>query len=109
MATLKSDLTRFARDVAPKAAERAMLETAVAILTTSQQIVPVDTGALRASGGVEVVSRDTVNVGYGEEYAPYVEYGTVNQDAQPYLTPAFEQNVETFKQRLAANLQGATP
>lgn len=81
---------------------------------------PVDTGALRNSiytrvgsndsgdfqqvkgevenrnEGAEVVelprprSEDTAVVGPSVEYAVYVEYGTHNQSAQPFLTPAVE-------------------
>ena len=76
----------------------------------SQQLVPVDTTSLKKSGGVEVESSTTVNIGYGvpgvfidgrepSKYAGFVEYGTSESQAQPYLTPAFAQNEDTFKKR----------
>jgi HK97 gp10 family phage protein len=102
---LRSDLTRIALQ-APEAAKAALLATGKDIFDLSQQLVPVDTGKLKKSGGVEVVSSTEVNVGYGiqgserEDVALYVEYGTSSSPAQPYLTPAFVQNEETFKVRL---------
>jgi len=58
---------------------------------------------LKQSGGVVPISSSSVAIGYGNadvQYAKYVEYGTFNSPAQPYLTPAFAQAKETFKARL---------
>lgn len=113
MARLVSNLARIARQVGP-AVERALLATGKDVYDISQQLVPVDTGKLKASGGVVPVSSSHVQVGYGiegserEDVAEYVEYGTVNSPAQPYLTPAFEQNTETLKVRLKEELQKIT-
>ena len=71
---------------------------------------------MQKSGGVEVVDSSTVRVGYGVEgeffdgrepskYAGYVEFGTSNSAAQPYLTPAFAQSPETFKARITEKFQ----
>lgn len=77
--------------------------------------VPVDTGALAASGAY-VVSRngnavagngavpddaDTnsaarVDVGYGDEVAHLLEFGTIKMAAQPFATPAM---LEALEQR----------
>lgn len=59
--------------------------------------VPVDTGLLRSSITTAVVEKNKVVVGTSIEYAPKVEFG-VGQKAQPYLTPAFQQNRENIKQ-----------
>jgi HK97 gp10 family phage protein len=105
MAKLQSDLTRIAL-LAPKKVGEALLQTAHDIFDISQQLVPVDTGKLKASGGVVPISSTVVQVGYGiegserEDVANYVEYGTTHSPAQPYLTPAFAQNEATFKARL---------
>jgi len=62
-------------------------------------IVPVDTGRLKASISTEVVDDDTVETGPNAspksgvkpvEYAVYVEYGTYKMAAQPYMRPAAE-------------------
>ncbi len=107
MAQLKSNLGRFAID-AERAAERALLQTATDIVVLTKQITPVDTGALQKSYGAEPVSSNHVLVGSDLEYAPHVEFGTTHSPAQPHLTPAFEQNVETFKARLAEEVRKAT-
>lgn len=60
---------------------------------------PVDTGNLRGSIDHKV-NDDHVIVGTNVEYAVYVEKGTSKKKAQPYLTPAAEENIENIK-RLA--------
>lgn len=90
---LRFDATKLVRDIQSRAVE-VIKQSAADVLDISQQFVPVDTGALKASGGTEVVvgtERVTATIGYGNEavtYAPHVEYGTSTQSAQPYLTPA---------------------
>ena len=66
----------------------------------ARSLVPVDTGALKSSIRVE---RDeelgwSVVVGDGDDttYGHFVEYGTVHQAAQPYMTPASEQTRSPF-------------
>lgn len=62
--------------------------------TAAKRLCPVDTGRLRASIARD---RDVVDdtyvgiVGTNVEYAVPVEFGTMNQSAQPYLRPALEQ------------------
>ena len=84
-------------------ASEALMETAQDILAISQGLVPVDTGALKASGGVNQINESTVEIGYGNEevnYAKYVELGTATQAAQPYLLPSLVQAQVTFEKRL---------
>lgn len=51
-----------------------------------------DTGRLASSIAVEV-QRDDVYVGSGVEYAPHLEFGTVNMpQGRPFMNPALEQN-----------------
>jgi len=38
-------------------------------------------------------------------YAPFVEFGTVNMDAQPFLIPAAEEHRESFIAKMALSLQ----
>lgn len=118
MAKLVNNLTKYARE-APRAAERALLQTGADILAVAKQLVPVDTSSLKKSGGVVPISSEVIHVGFGsageffsgrkpEEYAPYVEYGTSKTEAQPFLTPAFAQATETFKKRLSEEMRKIT-
>ncbi|MFB9994078.1 HK97-gp10 family putative phage morphogenesis protein [Deinococcus oregonensis] len=51
---------------------------------------PVDTGRLRQSIGLQRRSPDVWRVGTNVNYAPFVEFGTRHQAAQPFMRPAFE-------------------
>ncbi len=85
----------------PAAAGKALRDTAGDVLSISQQLVPVDKGDLKASGGIDVVSNDTVLVGYGTDHSIFQEYGTSRMAAQSYLRPAFMQAESSFRVRLA--------
>ena len=65
----------------------------------SQQLCPVDTGTLLASGS-HTHSFLMSTIGYSAPYAGYVEFGTSRMDAQPYLSPAIEQNVDYIIKRI---------
>lgn len=99
MAKLKSDLTRIALK-APKLAAEALHKTGQDVIQLTKQLTPVDTGNLQRSYRVEEVSESKVTVGTDVEYAPFVEFGTSRQSAQPHFIPAFAQSAETFEQRL---------
>jgi HK97 gp10 family phage protein len=104
MAKLVSDLTRIALQ-APEKASEALLQTAADIVDLTKQLTPVDTGNLKRSYGATPLSKTTVRIGTDVEYAPFVEYGTVHQTAQPHLTPAFMQNEATFQARLLEKMK----
>ncbi|MDV2883834.1 MULTISPECIES: HK97-gp10 family putative phage morphogenesis protein [Alkalihalophilus] len=54
---------------------------------------PVDTGNLRDSVGYRVNEADkTVSYGTNTEYALWVEKGTSKKTAQPFITPAKDEN-----------------
>ena len=61
---------------------------------------PCDTGLLRSSIQHRVENKDT-NVegiiGTKTEYASFVEFGTSKQRPQPYLVPAYKENLEQIK------------
>lgn len=52
--------------------------------------VPVDTGRLKQSIGVQKVQDGEYRVGTNVDYAPYVEFGTRRQAPQPFMRPAIE-------------------
>ena len=55
---------------------------------------PVDTGTLRRSINFVVdEGESSVTIGTNVEYSSYVEKGSSKQKAQPFLTPAIEENL----------------
>jgi HK97 gp10 family phage protein len=84
------------------------------IAKEAKVLVPVDTGALQITIGVEVEG-ETVSLvaGGGEvDYALHVEFGTIKMAAQPYMRPAIDtkgneavkaagKNLETQMKRIA--------
>lgn len=63
---------------------------------------PIDTGFLRASIQTTTPETFAADVSVGAEYGVFVEFGTVNQSAQPFLTPAVEEERPVLDKRLAA-------
>lgn len=59
------------------------------VKTTQKLLVPVDTGATRASI-LDYYGDDYVEIGPSTEYAPYIEYGTSNPNypIQPFIVPS---------------------
>lgn len=69
-------------------------------------LVPVDTGDLQSTIGVEVEG-ETVNLvaGGGDvDYALYVEFGTIKMEAQPYMRPAIDTKQKEALRAMADNL-----
>ncbi len=69
-------------------AEQVVSEVGSLIKTNARHYVPVDTGDLKASIDLVIESSTEAIVGSALDYAPHVEFGTLNQSAQPYLYPA---------------------
>jgi len=67
-----------------------LAEGALVIATQAENNCPVDTGKLRASVFVREAG-DDVEIGFSEDYASYVEFGTYKMAAQPFLRPAFDE------------------
>lgn len=74
-------------------ARAAVKKVAEDIARDARQLVPVDTGDLQASITTEsLTAGKEAEVQVGEDYAGFVEFGTVKMAAQPYLGPAAEQH-----------------
>lgn len=78
----------------------AVLRTASNIQGRARLRAPVDTGALRASIQVEITAWYAAEIQATVDYAAYVELGTVNSPAQPYLGPATEAAFSFFIQAI---------
>ena len=74
-------------------------------LTTNHSIV---TGLLRASIDHKLDNSSLSGVVFTNvEYAPFVEFGTVNQDAKPYLYPALQSNVANISNDIMVSVREA--
>jgi HK97 gp10 family phage protein len=84
----------------PVACGRIVQETLFEIETFAKIVVPVDTGALRASIQTEMDSQTSGSVFTNQEYAHFVELGTSKMPARPYMTPAAEQARPKFMSKM---------
>lgn len=73
----------------------------------AKDLCPVDTGNLRSSiTHVVDESNGAVYIGSNTSYAPFVELGTVKQQAQPYLKPAATEHGQTYRNIMEEELKG---
>jgi HK97 gp10 family phage protein len=79
------------------AAAHIVAKSAHDVETTSKQIAPVDTGALRNSIGTDITDHGlTADIGPTVEYGPYVEYGTSRMAPRAYMGPALDRHSGEF-------------
>jgi hypothetical protein len=104
---------RAAQLEAPKAVAIAIYEEANVIFAKSQVLVPVDTGALRGSGGVSAIQGSGqgmyVDIFYGgpaASYALYVHEIIGNYHKPPTQAKYLEQPVMEAMSTLQENLKG---
>lgn len=82
------------------------LGKACALVERSARLkAPRDTGALRRSISSKVEDDEAI-VFTPLEYAPYVEYGTMNNRAQPFLEPSLEENRSEIVEMFSKLLKG---
>ena len=111
---LERTLKKLGRE-APKALARALFQEAEQIMAKSKPLVPVKTGALRASGHVQppVITGTKVKVvlGYGGAAAPYavvVHEKPARHNAptqNKYLEKPFNEAIPGMASRLAKRLR----
>lgn len=97
----KNEYGRLAKQ-APTLTDSVSKETAETILTDAKSRVHVVSGATRDSG--EVVQ---TGIGYDVVFsaaAIYEEYGTVDREAHPFLTPASEKARSGYLEKLRRGL-----
>ena len=79
----------FAREVQrSEDLQKAVDEAAAKVADAAKAIAPVDTGALQASIHVVTGKDGEAEVIADVPYAVFVEFGTINDTAQPFLRPA---------------------
>lgn len=120
---------RFISAKIDDAVAQGITDYAQRIFDTSQEFVPVDTGALKASGHVDVVQSGKqvfITIAYDAPYSVYVEFGTGRRGAsspgagdgpynpnwpgmpaQPYLRPAFDAHREEAADVVTATITAA--
>lgn len=86
-------------------------KTAFDIEAEAKTLAPVDTGALvnsiqTVTEGEGLGDLDAAVI-VGQEYGPYVEFGTIHQAAQPFLTPAVERQRQVFPAAIGAAIKKA--
>lgn len=108
MSSVKVDFTKLDALIfgMPQKAQELVNEAGAMGLRFAQAVVPVRTGALRASGKSEPAegrSVPTCIISFGNDdviYAYFVECGTRKMAARPFLTPGAEQARAELVQRL---------
>lgn len=92
---LKKAFDRLSKDIQGQTLQTAVRVGSLPIQNSAIEKCPVLTGNLRRSIHTEVEGSNTyaqADVGTDVVYAPYVEFGTKRQAAQPYLRPALDEN-----------------
>jgi HK97 gp10 family phage protein len=96
---VRNDFPAIIKGMAPKAAT-IVAKAALDIQEGAQRRAPVDTGTLRASIQAKRISATHWEVWVGVDYGIYLEYGTVNMPAQPYLRPAVADVADSFRKAM---------
>lgn len=94
---------------AHRGASIAVSKTAADITRDAKIFAPVDTGNLRASIGHDVTeSHDgaSAEIGPTAGYGIFQEVGTSTMPPQPFLGPAFDQNINGFETAISQVIDG---
>ncbi len=93
---MESDFSDLIEQAAFSQIETALEKVGLMAERNAKIACPVDTGRLRNSIS-HTHDKNTAYVGTNVEYAPYVEMGTTNTKAQPYLKPAIANHIQEYK------------
>lgn len=103
---IRTDNTDLVVDGINDAVLRALERIGQAAEGYAKDLCPVDTGNLRNSiTHVVDESGEAAYIGTNVEYGPYVELGTVKQNAQPFLHPAASDHGQTYRNILEDELK----
>ena len=77
-------------------------KSTVRVQRDARRSVAVDTGRLRSSIRFDISGDGQIGEIFTEvEYAAFIEFGTVNTDARPYLFPAWNQERPKFIKKIS--------
>lgn len=93
---MENDFSTLIEEAAFSQIETALEKVGLMAERNAKIACPVDTGRLRNSIS-HTHDKNTAYVGTNVEYAPYVEMGTTNTKAQPYLKPAIANHIQEYK------------
>lgn len=119
----EKELLNMLKELAPKEMKKAVRQasraTAKAVLDDAKSAAPVDTGLLESSLTVRtatkigrnriahrVITKDVFG-GQKAFYAHFVEFGTVNMEADPFMRPALWGNEDEMKRVFTQELRAA--
>jgi HK97 gp10 family phage protein len=83
--------------------ESAYTDFAERVVAAARSSVPVRTGTLRDSIGYELLPNG-VSIFANTPYAIFVEYGTVNMAAQPFLETNIRSNMQSLMNSISKDL-----
>ena len=105
---LNNLLNKLNKLASPSSCDNALEASGEAIVSTAKDNCPVETGALKESIKTKTTNGKSVT-GSNLEYAPFVEYGTLDTPARPFLYPALESNkdkiINNFKEAIKKALK----
>ncbi len=101
---MENDFSAMIEEAAFSQIERALEHVGLLMERNAKLACPVDTGRLRNSIS-HTYDKNTAYVGTNVEYAPYVEMGTKNTKAQPYLKPAIADHIREYKNTIEQELK----
>jgi HK97 gp10 family phage protein len=91
----------------PDKVDRVVRKAAFDIEAGAKDRAPVDLGTLKNSIQAGPVAKGHWRVRVGVHYGIYQEFGTSRMPAQPYLMPAFEAVVKSFRRAIAGAIKEA--
>lgn len=105
---IKEDNSRQMGSLFKGAISRALESVGLAAEGHAKRKCPVDTGRLRNSITHQIQSSEkAVYIGSNVEYAPYVELGTHEHEAQPFLRPAASEHGDQYRRIIESSLRNA--
>ena len=100
---MEGDFSAMVEEAAFSQIETALEKVGLTSERYAKLACPVDTGRLSSISHTH--DKNTAYVGTNVEYGPYVEMGTVNTKAQPYLKPAIVDHIQEYKNIIEQELK----